>query len=149
MRAPRYLVGLLSLALGCWNYRAQLDRADGHFHAARYDAAIANLDDLEPALGDLEPSERARFAFVLGMSHLRLGHRADARHWLAAAREMVERGAALPDDERATLTRTLAEIDWVNAPREGDGPREAAPAVPSGTEPLDVAPPRPRADRAR
>lgn len=149
MRAPRYLVGLLSLALGCWNYRDQLERADGRYHAERYDAAIANLDDLEPALGDLNPSERARFAFVLGMSHLRLGHRADARHWLAAAREMLERGATLPDDERATLTRTLAEIDWVSPQGEGNGPREAAPAVPSGTEPLDSAPRSPRADRPR
>jgi hypothetical protein len=140
MRATGILLGLLAFGAGCWNYRDQLERADGHFHADRYEAAIANLDDLEPELGALDPSERARFAFVNGMSHLRLGHRAAARHWLAAAREMLERGATLPDDDRAILTRTLAEVDWVSGPREGAHSGDAAPSVPSGTEPLDAPP---------
>ena len=138
MRATGILLALLALSAGCWNYRDQLERADSHFHADRYEAAIANLDDLEPALSSLDLNERARFAFVNGMSHLRLGHRAAARHWLAATREMIERGASLPSDDREILTRTLAEVDWVSAPREGARPGDAAPSVPSGTEPVDT-----------
>ncbi len=139
MRLSAPLALLFGLSAGCWNYRDQLERADVHYHAARYEAAVANLDDLEPALGQLEPSERARFAWLEGMSHLRLGHRALARHWLARAREMLEHGASLPEADRAQLLRTLAEVDWVAAPREGNGAREAAPSVPSGTEPQDSA----------
>ena len=140
MRATGIMLGLLAICAGCWNYRDQLERADGHFHADRYEAAIANLDDLEPEIGAVDASERARFAFVNGMSHLRLGHRAAARHWLANAREMIERGATLPADDRAILTRTLAEVDWVTAPEEAGRRGDAAPSVPSGTEPLDTTP---------
>ncbi len=148
MRAPAILAGLLALTGACWNYRDQLERADAHYHARRYEAAIVNLEDLEPSAQHLDASERARLAFVMGMSHARLGHRADARHWLAAAREMTEHGATLPAEDRATLDRTLAEVDWGTGPRESNGRAEAAPSVPSGTEPVDATPAA-NASRAR
>jgi hypothetical protein len=131
---------LLSLSLGCWNYRSQLDRAEEHYRAGRYGAAVTNLADLEHALGDLGRDDRARYSYVRGLSHAHLGQRADARHWLAMTREMVEAGASLPETDRTDMQRALTEADWVT-PTEGT-PDGGAPSVPSGTEPLDTAPRR-------
>lgn len=146
MRAPTLAGLLLMLSSGCWNYRSQLERADEHYRSGRYPEAVTNLNDLEPSLGQLEPDEQARFGYVLGMSHARLGQRADARHWLATTREMLERGASLPEDRRTELQRVFTQVDWVGA-HEGAAPNEAAPSVPSGTEPLDTAPVRPPSSR--
>ena len=136
---------LLSLSLGCWNYRSQLDRAEEHYRAGRYGAAVTNLSDLEHALGDLGRDDRARYAYVRGLSHAHLGQRADARHWLSMTREMIEGGASLPETDRTDMQRALTEADWVT-PVEGvaDG---GAPSVPSGAEALDTAPRRAPAAR--
>ncbi|MFO0603871.1 MAG: hypothetical protein U0324_11895 [Polyangiales bacterium] len=131
---------LLAASLGCWNYRSQLDRAEEHYRAGRYGEAVTNLSDLEHALGDLDRADRARYGYVRGLSHAHLGQRADARHWLAVTREMIEAGAPLPDTDRADLQRALTEADWVpTGERAADA---GAPSVPSGTEPVDTAPPR-------
>jgi hypothetical protein len=135
-----WLVALFLFTLGCWNHRSQLERADEHYRAGRYEAAVANLDDLEPNLHEFDRSERAHYTFVRGMSHHRLGQRADARHWLARTRETLEAGGTLPETERNELQRVFTEVDWVQ-PREGAAPNEtSAPAVALGTEPLDSAP---------
>lgn len=131
---------LLAAPLGCWNYRSQLDRAEEHYRAGRYGEAVTNLDDLEASLGSLDRADRARYGYVRGLSHAHLGQRADARHWLAVTREMVEAGAPLPETDRADLQRALAEADWV--PTGEHAADAGAPSVPSGTEPLDTAPRR-------
>lgn len=133
------LVGLLSLSAGCWNYRNQLDRAEEHYRAGRYEAAVTNLDDLEDNLDVFNRDERARYGALRGMSHSHLGHRAHARHWLAVTREMLEAGAVIPESDRTEALRTLTELDWVTPVREGNNAHEAAAnTVPSGTEPADT-----------
>jgi hypothetical protein len=127
---PRRFLPTLALALGaCQNYRDQLDRADAHYHASRYEAALANLDDLEPDLSHLDNAERVRFEYLRGMAHARLNQRADARHWLALAREASAAApSALSSDMRQLLDRTLREVDWVLNPATEDHPSGAAPS---------------------
>jgi len=125
------ITGLLALATGCANYRDELDRADSHYRAARYEAALTNLEDLEANFGHLDAAEQVRYRYVRGMTSERLGQREEARHWLALAREAVERSpSALDEETRALLQRTLVPYDEaagnnVNAPDGG----VAAPAT--------------------
>lgn len=115
--------GWLALALvasGCTNYTDQLQRAEQHYGNARYEASLANLEDLEPSIGTLSQSERVRYDLVRGMTHLRLEQRLHARHWLAMAREDARAApAALTDQQRITIERTLNELDPL-------GPRPAS-----------------------
>jgi hypothetical protein len=105
------LVGVVALT-ACTNYRDQLERADGHFRDARYESALANLEDLRGDLDRFDEQERLRYEFVRGMTHARLGQREEARHWLALVRERLERNAgSLSEEAAALLTRTLAEVD--------------------------------------
>lgn len=106
------VTALLACVAGCQNYRDQLDRADAHYRAARYEAALTNLEDLESDFGHLDASEQVRYRYVRGMTSERLGQRDEARHWLALARESVEqRPAALDEETRALLQRTLLPYD--------------------------------------
>jgi len=127
------ITGLLTLSTGCANYRDQLDRADSHYRAARYEAALTNLEDLEVNFGHLDAAEQVRYRYVRGMTSERLGQHEEARHWLALAREAVERSpSALDEETRALLQRTLVPYDEaagrnVNAADGG----VAAPAAPA------------------
>lgn len=122
MRAAVLALGALSL-MCCSNYRDQLDRADTHYRAAHYEAALSNLEDLDEDLGRFDADERIRYEYVRGMTHARLSQRADARHWLAVAREDVERAPnALSTEMKDLMTRTLTDLD---APRS-EAQREAA-----------------------
>ncbi len=106
------ITGLLALGMGCANYRDQLDRADSHYRAARYEAALTNLEDLEVNFGHLDAAEQVRYRYVRGMTSERLGQREEARHWLVLAREAVERSpSALDEETRALLQRTLVPYD--------------------------------------
>jgi hypothetical protein len=105
-------IGLLAWVSGCQNYRDQLDRADAHYRAARYEAALTNLEDLESDFGHLDANEQVRYRYVRGMTSERLGQRDEARHWLILAREDVEqRPSALDEETRAILQRTLLPYD--------------------------------------
>lgn len=127
-------IGLLAWVSGCQNYRDQLDRADAHYRAARYEAALTNLEDLESDFGHLDANEQARYRYVRGMTSERLGQREEARHWLILAREDVEqRPSALDEEARAILQRTLLPYDQnigsnVNPPA---GESAATPAQPA------------------
>lgn len=102
----------LALAAGCTNYRDQLDRADAHYHAARYEHALGNLEDLYPDLAHLDRDERVRYLYLRGMTSARLNQREPARHWLALAREAAQdTPSALGPETRALLDRTLTELD--------------------------------------
>lgn len=107
------LAAFLASALGaCANYADQLARSEQHYGNARYEAALVNLEDLEINIGALSKTERVRYDLVRGMTHLRLAQRSDARHWLAITREDArEVPSALTDQQRATIERTLVELD--------------------------------------
>lgn len=142
MGTIRWAVGLSLLAASaCANYQEQFERADEHYRAARYEAALTNLEDLEHDLGRFERPERARYDYMRGMSYARLNQRAEARHWLCLAREEAEdRADALTADMRTQLDRTLAEVDWVVNPSNEDHPNRppasgSAPASDSAATP--------------
>ena len=129
------MLALLALLPACANYRDQLDRADAHYRAARYEAALTNLEDLEADFGRLEPYEQVRYRYLRGMTSERLGQHDEARHWLAVAREAVEqRPQALDEETRALLQRTLTPYDEsagdnVNPPDAGVPGRAQAPST--------------------
>jgi hypothetical protein len=106
----------LAVALtGCANYPDQLNRAEHHYQDARYEAALANLEDLEIHTPALSVAERVRYDYVRGMTHLRLNQPQDARHWLALAREEArDASSALTEEARNTIERRLPELDPLN-----------------------------------
>lgn len=123
MRALVSLGMLLGLvcSVGCTNYKDQLDRADAHYHAARYEYALGNLEDLYPDYSHLDRTERVRYLYLRGMASARLNQPQAARHWLALAFEAVQdTPTALGPETRALLNRTL------------DGLRELDPTAVSG-----------------
>lgn len=123
-------MGLLACVGACQNYRDQLDRADAHYRAARYEAALTNLEDLESDFGHLDANEQVRYRYVRGMTSERLGQREEARHWLILAREDVEqRPAALDEETRAILQRTLTPYD--QSVGSNVNPPAATPATPA------------------
>ena len=121
------VTGLLAWMAGCQNYRDQLDRADAHYRAARYEAALTNLEDLESDFGHLDANEQVRYRYIRGMTSERLAQRDEARHWLVLARESVEqRPSALDEETRALLQRTLLPYD--QAAGSNVNPPDGAPA---------------------
>lgn len=101
---------LLPLA-ACSNYQDQLERAELHYRAARYEYALTNLEDLEPDLARLDDRERVRYHFVRGMTHARLQQRHHARHWLALTRELSAGSTVLGNDALASMRRVLTETE--------------------------------------
>jgi hypothetical protein len=119
--------GLGLAALGCQTYRQDLGRAQAHYAASRYEAALALLRPLERDLGALSSAEQARYAYVRGMTDFRLAavtvrgadvadpkasFRAHARHWLALARALEERTpGSLQPSEKERMTSALDELN--------------------------------------
>ena len=123
---PRAFSLALHTLSACANYQDQLERAEIHYRAARYEHALTNLEDLEPDLGRLDARERIRYHFVRGMTHARLQQRGDARHWLALTREISANTTVLSNDAVASMRRVLTETE--NAPTPAAGSPSAAPA---------------------
>jgi hypothetical protein len=113
------------VSAACNNYQEQLARSEHHYENARYEAALTNLEDLEIHVPGLSRSDRVRYGVVRGMTHLRLEQRADARHWLAIAREEARPDPRLlSESSRTNIDRTIGELDPLNpAPSSaaGDG----------------------------
>ena len=83
------LVFLLAIALcplACATYREELNRGQRMYEENQYEHALALWRILEDDSDSLTPSDRARYAYLRGMTDYRLGLRSDARHWLAIAR---------------------------------------------------------------
>ncbi|HET7539498.1 MAG TPA: hypothetical protein VFK05_06490, partial [Polyangiaceae bacterium] len=79
------LVLLLSIGLcptGCATYREELNRGQRMYEENQYEQALALFRVLEEDTDSLRPSDRARYAYLRGMTDYRLGFRADSRHWL-------------------------------------------------------------------
>jgi len=83
------LVFLLAIALcpvACATYREDLNRGQRMYEENQYEQALALWRVLEADTDSLSPSDRARYAYLRGMTDYRLGFRADSRHWLAIAK---------------------------------------------------------------
>ena len=105
------LVVNAAVALGCAALRDDLRRAQADYEEARYEDALVWLRDLEDDAPAMDLETRGRYFYLRGMTEYRLGHRADALHYLAVAREVTgDQGAGLRPEWRQIMERTLAEL---------------------------------------
>lgn len=104
--------GLLAVGLlGCAAVADDMRRAEASYEQARYEDALVWLGDLENDAPSMDLEMRARYFYLRGMTEHRLGHRADALHYLAVAREVAgERGVGLRPEWRQIMERTLNEL---------------------------------------
>ncbi len=107
------LVAILALS-ACTTYRDALARSQDAFQKNEYEHTLGLLRALEPDTIRLTTPEKAQYAYLRGMTDLRLGHRADARHWLAIARAHDDASpGTLPVDWRSRMNEALGELDAV------------------------------------
>jgi len=113
---PRVLPLLVASLLlgGCTTYRDQLVRSQHSFEQNRHEQTLGLLRALEPEVTRLSTPEQAQYAYLRGMTDYRIGHRLDARHWLAVARTYDETSPGiLPTDWKARMTDALDELNGV------------------------------------
>jgi len=114
MRNALAVFALASLLAACATYREQLVRTQQAFDANDHDRTMALLRDLEPDLTRLPTSEQAHYAYLRGMTDYRVGHRQDARHWLALAKAFDEASpGTLPADWKHRTNEALEEMNGI------------------------------------
>lgn len=105
------LTVLAPLAGGCAAVHDDMQRAEASYESARYEDTLVWLRDLEDDAPAMNVELRARYFYLRGMTEYRLGHRADALHYLAVAREIAgDRGTGLRPEWRRMMDATLAEL---------------------------------------
>lgn len=116
-------LGLLAVtATGCATYSQDLERARQHYQALEFKKSLAVLRVLGEDLDALSPAERAQFAFLRGMTDLRLADtlpahaervafRACARDWLDQALALDgAAGGSLTPEQRSRSRGALAQL---------------------------------------
>ena len=142
------LVALFGLALAsCFGPAEILARGQAYYEDNEYERALAVWRELERHERVLGTTERARYAYLRGMTDYRLGFRDDARHWLAMAKttEQQHPGSLAP----VWMTRldgALGDLDreMFGIRAEGGDPVqsiEAQPALAPETMPSREPPP--------
>jgi len=97
---------------GCATYTDALNRAERHYQASDYEWALASLKVLEADIDSLTPADRARYAYLRGMTDYRMNFRADARYWLGVARAIDKSSpGGLQPSWRQMMTEALADLD--------------------------------------
>ncbi len=97
--------------VGCAQLSEEMRTIETGYQEARYEDVIVWLDDIEHDVPHMDPSERARFYYLRGMSAHRLGQHDDALYYLALAREVAgDEGRGLREPWKAQLTDTLTEL---------------------------------------
>src|SRR5688572_2449533 len=136
----------LSAALsapGCAAVADEMRRAEASYEQARYQNTLIWLTDLEDDAPGMDQEMRARYFYLRGMTEYRLGHRQDALHYLAVAREISgDQGAGLRPEWRQIMDTTLTEL--TPRGRMNHRPPEAGTAGGEGEAPAaedDEAPP--------
>lgn len=105
------LLGMLSSLGACAAVSDDMRRAEQSYELARYEDTLIWLRDLEDDAPSMGLAMRARYYYVRGMTEYRLGHRGDALHYLAVAREVAgDQGAGLSPEWRQIMDRTLTEL---------------------------------------
>jgi hypothetical protein len=98
----------------CTTYRDQLVRSQRSFERNEHEQTLGLLRELEPDVRRLSTPEQAQYAYLRGMTDYRIGHRTDARHWLALARTYDETSPGiLPTDWKTRMTDALDEMNGV------------------------------------
>lgn len=115
MRARSFVLASFFLATsGCATYRDELARGQSAFEANQHERALAIFRPLELEQQHFTPTERARYAYLHGMTDYRIGYRAEARHWLVLAFELDRAGRdLLPRDWKKRLDDTIADLNEI------------------------------------
>lgn len=127
------LIGASALA-GCATYTEDLNRGQQHFEANEYERALAVWRVLESDLNSLTPMDRARYAYLRGMTDYRMGFRADARHWLALSRAIEkETPGGLQASWKERADEALKDLDkdvfgGAESTDDSTAPASSAPA---------------------
>jgi hypothetical protein len=98
----------------CNTYRDQLVRSQRTFEQNEHEKTLGLLRAMEGDVTKLALPEQAQYAYLRGMTDYRIGHRNDARHWLAIARAHDETSTGmLPTDWKARMNEALDELNNV------------------------------------
>lgn len=114
--APLLLIAALSAAaaVGCATYEQELQRAGEHFAHDEHERSLATLRALESDWYRFGDRDRARYAYLRGMTDYRIGFKSDARHWLAIAAQIDrEHPGALEASERQQVDDKLGELNQI------------------------------------
>lgn len=111
-RAVTSLAAVAVLALSaCSSVASDLRTARDLYRDARYEAAAVWLDALARDVPTMNPTDRATFHYLRGMTEYRLAQYQDALHDLALAQHVSSaQPNALSPTQRSVLDRTLAEL---------------------------------------
>jgi hypothetical protein len=117
------VVWLGAASFGCATYSQDLERARVHYQELEFKKALGLLRLLGEDLDALSPAERAQFAFLRGMTDLRLADtlpdkgnehaafRACARDWLDQSLALDKiAGTSLTPDQQARSRAALAQL---------------------------------------
>jgi len=123
-------VALMASAAGCAAVSDDMRRAEQAYETARYEDTLIWLRDLEDDAPGMDLEMRARYFYLRGMTEYRVGHRADALHYLAVAREIASDGGAdLRPEWVQIMNRTLEELTPTGMthrpPERDDAPDQA------------------------
>jgi hypothetical protein len=103
---------LLGALISCVTYAEELNRGQRHYQNNEYERALAVLRTLESDLDSLSREDRARYAYLRGMTDYRMSLRPDARHWLALARSYDQLApGGLEESWRERMTEALKDLD--------------------------------------
>jgi hypothetical protein len=97
--------------VACVTYGEELNRGQRHFQNNEYEPALATLRGLEGDVDSLPLPDRARYAYLRGMTDYRMSLRDDARHWLALARAYDESSHGLEEAWRDRMRDALKDLD--------------------------------------
>ena len=116
MERARLVLLTSALLFGCAAVSDDLRRAEDAFNNNYYQDALTWLVDLEDDAASMDDESMARYYYLRGRTEYLLGHRSNALHYLAVAREIAgDQGAGLRSEWRQTMDRTLEEL----TPRTG------------------------------
>lgn len=143
-------------AAGCATYEQELQRAEEHFTHDEHERSLAGLRALETDWFKFGMRDRARYAYLRGMTDYRIGFKSDARHWLAIAAQIDrENPGALIPSERTLVDETLGELNrvvWAGDVLPTEEAPGAAPAkkpkAPPATDENDTPPKKDDGDKA-
>lgn len=121
---------IASVALvACSTYQDHLNRSQRYYDENEYENALAVLRVMEPDVDSLSWPDRARYAYVRGMTDYRLGYRSHARYWLGISQAIEsQHPPALNEQSKARAQEALSDLN--RDVYGGDAPpAEASPAV--------------------
>jgi hypothetical protein len=140
MRWLTAVAALVSLPLAaCATYQDELASGQRAFEASEHDRALAIFRVLEPDAVQLSVPDRARYAYLRGMTDFRIGYQAEARHWLSMAAAIEQQApGSLPDDWNKRLADSLKELNEAVYTAGIESLSNAAPAKARPSDPTET-----------